>query len=60
MTSWRELVDQGVIVCPADHGKLDSGADTLTCATCSRVYRIEDDIPVLLISEAQAKTSDIG
>ena len=57
MSSWQDLVDQGVIVCPADHGTLTADTHSLTCVTCSRVYRIEDDIPVLLIGEAQGSTS---
>ncbi len=44
-----------IIVCPACKGDLvyDETAQTLTCNKCRLRYRIEDDIPVLLIDEAQ-------
>lgn len=60
MTSWRDLAAQGVIVCPADRGTLTVGTDTLRCASCSRVYRIEDEIPVLLISDAVVDAGHTG
>ena len=29
------------------------GGDGLKCASCGRIYPIEDDIPVMLVSEAR-------
>jgi len=51
MSSWRDLVNSGVIVCPADRGALLVKETELECADCDRRYRIDDDIPVLLLSD---------
>ncbi len=48
----RELLD--ILACPECKGKLrltDSKAG-LICDTCKLLYRIKDDIPVMLIGEA--------
>lgn len=47
------LADFGVC-CPACHGdlRLLSREDGLACAGCTLRFRIEDDIPVLLVEEA--------
>lgn len=44
-----------VIVCPACKGDLDydPAAATLTCPRCRLRYRIDDDVPVLLVEEAE-------
>jgi len=44
-----------VLVCPACRGDLEYRADaqTLTCAQCRLRYRVVDDIPVMLIDEAE-------
>ena len=44
-----------ILVCPACKGDLEysSDAQTLTCAKCRRRYRVVDDIPVMLIDEAE-------
>jgi len=44
-----------ILVCPACKGDLvyDAAAATLTCNSCRLRYRIEDDIPVMLVEEAQ-------
>ncbi len=44
-----------ILVCPVDHGELDLRPDQsgLKCRTCHRVYRIEDDIPIMLADEAR-------
>ncbi len=55
MSTWLELVRDGVIVCPApDHGRLTpaSDAESLTCGACGRVFPVKDSIPVLLLSDA--------
>jgi uncharacterized protein YbaR (Trm112 family) len=43
-----------ILVCPADHAKLELKPDRsgLKCVDCKRVYPIRDDIPVMLIDEA--------
>jgi hypothetical protein len=45
----------GILVCPACKGDLaySEAAQTLTCDRCRLRYRIEDDIPVMLVEEAQ-------
>lgn len=43
-----------ILVCPKCRGELEyrEEADELRCPSCRLVYRIEDDIPILLIDEA--------
>jgi uncharacterized protein len=44
-----------ILVCPNDRGELDYREEeqTLTCRTCGYRYPIRDDIPVMLIDEAE-------
>jgi uncharacterized protein YbaR (Trm112 family) len=44
-----------ILVCPACKGDLqyDAAAATLTCPACRLRYRVEDDIPVMLVEEAE-------
>jgi uncharacterized protein len=44
-----------ILVCPACKGDLvyDEAAQTLTCDRCRLRYRIVDDIPVMLVEEAE-------
>ncbi len=44
-----------ILVCPACKGDLvyDAAASTLTCPACRLRYRVEDDIPVMLVEEAE-------
>ena len=46
----KELLD--ILCCPLDRGDLDYAETTLTCRSCGLVYRVEDDIPIMLIDEA--------
>lgn len=48
-----ELLD--ILVCPACKGDLvyDAGAQTLACNACRLRYKVVDDIPVMLIDEAE-------
>jgi hypothetical protein len=50
----KELLD--ILVCPKCKGdlKYDKKNAKLTCAACRLKYRIEEDIPVMLIDEAEA------
>ena len=43
-----------ILACPACKTEVVLTADGrgLRCAQCTRVYRIEDDIPIMLIDEA--------
>ena len=44
-----------ILVCPACKGDLayDAGAQTLSCQACCLRYKIVDDIPVMLVHEAE-------
>ncbi len=44
-----------ILVCPACKGDLvyDEAALTLTCNACRLLYRVVDDIPVMLVDEAE-------
>lgn len=44
-----------ILVCPRCRGELEyrKSEDELRCPACRLVYRIEDDIPILLIDEAK-------
>ena len=44
-----------ILVCPACKGDLsyDERSQTLTCDRCRLRYRIVDDIPVMLVDEAE-------
>jgi uncharacterized protein YbaR (Trm112 family) len=49
----QELLE--ILACPKCKGdvELNSTQDGLVCNTCKLLYRIEDDIPIMLIDEAQ-------
>jgi len=44
-----------MLVCPACKGELvyDASAGTLTCNACRLRYKVVDDIPVMLVDEAE-------
>lgn len=44
-----------ILVCPACKGDLDYDREgaRLTCPRCKLRFRIEDDIPVMLLDEAE-------
>ena len=44
-----------ILVCPACKKDLvyDAAASTLTCQACRLRYKIVDDIPVMLVDEAE-------
>jgi len=48
----KELLD--ILVCPKCKGEihLNEDGDGLICETCKLMYKIEDDIPIMLIDEA--------
>lgn len=46
-----------ILVCPKCKGDLEhrtEGAESLRCHACRLEYRVEDDIPIMLIDEATA------
>jgi uncharacterized protein YbaR (Trm112 family) len=49
----KDLLD--VLACPKCRGdvRLDTAKNALVCEACRLVYRVEDDIPVMLIDEAK-------
>jgi uncharacterized protein YbaR (Trm112 family) len=49
----QQLLD--ILACPKCKGELEykQDEDQLICNKCRLIYRIEDDIPVMLIDEAQ-------
>jgi hypothetical protein len=44
-----------ILVCPACKGDLvyDASASTLTCPACRLRYKVVEDIPVMLVDEAE-------
>ena len=44
-----------ILVCPQCKGEIvpDEKHEKLTCETCKLAYPVRDDIPVMLIDEAQ-------
>ena len=54
----KELLD--ILVCPKCKGAihLNEQGDGLICEACQVMYRIEDDIPIMLIDEAVPLTGE--
>ncbi len=52
----KELLD--ILVCPKCKGdlKLTSKEKGLTCSTCKLEYPIQDDIPIMLVDQANPTT----
>jgi hypothetical protein len=42
-----------ILACPKCKGDLEYKNDKLICNKCKLGYRIEDDIPIMLIDEAE-------
>ncbi|MDP9265252.1 MAG: Trm112 family protein [Chloroflexota bacterium] len=47
----RELLE--ILACPVDHAHLTEQGDRLVCSSCGRRYPVRDDIPVMLVDEAE-------
>ena len=49
----KELLE--ILACPKCKGDLEYNAkeDQLTCHACRLIYKVQDDIPVMLIDEAE-------
>ncbi len=60
MTLDPELLE--ILVCPNDRGELDYQEDpeSLVCRTCGYRYPVRDDIPVMLIDEAEKPPAGRG
>ena len=54
----KELLD--ILVCPQCKGDLeyDAANARLTCHACRLRYRVQDDIPIMLIEEAERFDAD--
>lgn len=50
----QELLD--ILACPKCKGDLEYNEqdDTLICQTCRLIFRVEEDIPIMLIDEAES------
>jgi len=54
----KELID--ILICPNCHGDIayDESGQTITCiGKCKYVYPVRDDIPIMLIDEAEKPSS---
>jgi uncharacterized protein YbaR (Trm112 family) len=51
-----------ILACPKCHSELraDDAAERLVCTGCGLRYPVRDDIPVMLIDEAEQGTPDAG
>ena len=47
----QDLLD--ILVCPVGKSELRLEDDALVCTSCGAKYRIEDDIPIMLVEEAE-------
>ena len=47
----KELLD--ILACPACKGEVKEENEKIVCTKCGRKYPIEDDIPVMLVEEAE-------
>lgn len=47
----KDLLD--ILVCPVGKSELRLEGDALVCTSCGAKYRIEDDIPIMLVEEAE-------
>lgn len=58
MAIHKELLE--ILVCPKCKGDiyLNDTQDGLICEACKLMYEIRDDIPIMLIDEAQALDAD--
>ncbi len=42
-----------ILACPIGKAPLKQEDNTLVCTSCGARYRIEDDIPIMLVEEAE-------
>jgi uncharacterized protein YbaR (Trm112 family) len=41
-----------ILACPKCKGDVEVTSDKVICRTCKKYYRIENDVPVMLVDEA--------
>jgi uncharacterized protein YbaR (Trm112 family) len=49
-----------ILICPACHGEVRLVDDRIVCQACGRRYPVRDDIPVMLIEEAEGGPAGEG
>ena len=54
----KELLD--ILACPACKSEVTQSGDFIVCSKCGRRYPIKDDIPIMLIDEAELPGSKNG
>jgi hypothetical protein len=58
----KDLLD--ILACPLDKAEVrlvtEGGAEKLVCSKCGRKYPVRDDIPVMLVEEAEAPAAGGG
>ena len=47
----KELLE--ILACPVDHAPVVRDGDRIVCTQCRRRYPIRDDIPIMLVEEAE-------
>lgn len=52
----KELLD--ILACPACKADVRMESDRIVCVGCGRRYPIKDDIPIMLIDEAEMPRQD--
>jgi uncharacterized protein len=52
----KDLLD--ILACPQCRGPIEVEPDSLRCDTCRLRYRVDNGIPVMLISEAEHLDAD--
>ncbi len=51
----KELLE--ILACPDDKSPVHEEGDRLVCTSCGRRYPVRDDIPVMLLEEAEPPAS---
>ncbi len=54
----KELL--GILACPACKGDVKLEGERIVCVKCGRRYPIKDDIPIMLIDEAEGASGESG
>jgi uncharacterized protein YbaR (Trm112 family) len=56
----KELLE--ILCCPKCHGKIvyHDDRDILTCSSCGQIYKVQNDIPVMLIDDRPSPQSSHG
>ena len=51
----KELLE--ILCCPADKGDVVEEGGKIVCKKCGRRYPVRDDIPIMLVEEAEKSES---